>query len=271
MKKTILLISIMLISVLLISCTQNSVPELEEDVTTPESVLLLCVVCNELKVEEEHCFDWQSEMIERNNARNAERDAQEEKNVAPTPTPEPQSPRFIDYGFTLSEHDVPVKYINQAYENEKDINALVIATDFYIQQSLTHTDWTIEKDDWEWRFLRFTVEYSAARSWDYYFSLFDYNLIDLSDQIKESNNHILTTFIVNYNGSEHISYYYCSYGQSYLNLVEGKGKSDFAFSVLVPEGYDDIVIAFYNGINLLKDPTTYAEIIDEDTVFFRFG
>jgi hypothetical protein len=87
MKKTILLISIILFNALLINCTQPApqsatVPEEEVVVTTPEPVLLLCVVCDELKVEGEHCFDWQSEMIERNNARRAEREAQEERDAA---------------------------------------------------------------------------------------------------------------------------------------------------------------------------------------------
>jgi hypothetical protein len=87
MKKTILLISIMLITALPIGCTQTApqiVPALEEEVvvTTPEPVLLLCVVCDELKVENEHCYDWQSEMIERNNARRAEREAQDENDAA---------------------------------------------------------------------------------------------------------------------------------------------------------------------------------------------
>jgi hypothetical protein len=86
-KKTILLISIMLISALPIGCTQTapqSVPVLEEEmvIATPEPVLSLCVICDELKVESEHCFDWHSEIAERNNAKMAESEAHEEDKAA---------------------------------------------------------------------------------------------------------------------------------------------------------------------------------------------
>lgn len=40
-----------------------------------EPVLLSCVVCEEYKVEDEHCYDWQASMIERLDRERAEREA----------------------------------------------------------------------------------------------------------------------------------------------------------------------------------------------------
>jgi len=84
MKKIILPVSITLISILLIGCAQTAPQDTPapEETATHEPVLLLCSVCDEMKVEDEHCHDWQAEMIERNNAERAERERQAEIDAA---------------------------------------------------------------------------------------------------------------------------------------------------------------------------------------------
>lgn len=82
MRKRIIVLSIIALFAVfalpsLIGCNTAPVETeyIPEVVQTPEPVLLLCVVCEEYKVEDEHCYDWQATLIERLDRERAEREA----------------------------------------------------------------------------------------------------------------------------------------------------------------------------------------------------
>jgi len=232
---------------------------------------------------------------------------------------EPLSPRFLEYGFTASEHGVWVPFVTRANRSDTRIEGQIIGGiggGFDIADAVSFKDngepyiksyfspewredsnirwegdqWILETDGFEmplpieedmifepgfeWRIISieayFNCEVAYRDGWFFSSRLLDYYSIDLStddaDNRRMGNDEtgVMHTFTVYFNGND----YECK------SMIYSHSDSEsiyFVFSFSVPIGYDGVVLAFANAGNLRDDNSTLADVIDEDTVFFRIG
>jgi len=217
---------------------------------------------------------------------------------------EPIPPRFEEYGFTLSEHGIQVPYLTVSFDGNSSVIGQITVVDYDVfdyaifneEDGLRSwgglgADWRTDLDfdhiaevtrrandgdkviadaDGEWRYIVLTVDFTAEnKGFRAAYSMINYYSLDLSGLIGDgdggfSEPDTLMAFTLNYNGNDYESWvYHRQFGDSYsLNLQ---------FYVFVPVGYDGMMLAFMNRGNFSDNPSIYADIIDEDTVFFRVG
>lgn len=228
---------------------------------------------------------------------------------------EPLTPRFVEYGFTISEHGVQVPYITisrNAPENNNIVDATVIVTDFSIYDTFglieiidmgndgimvsgTYSDlsdlegWrdgefeqfisslledgAILDPEFEWRVITFEVNFTGdvayRHGFNYTHGFVDYYSIDLfSDAPMGAIAGEFSSFTVNFNGND----YECKRIHSRFGGWNGNTATIYLiYNFFVPVGYDGVVMAFANADYVSNDTLTLADLIDEDTVFFKVG
>ena len=221
---------------------------------------------------------------------------------------EPLPPRFLEYGFSLSPHGVQVPYVTSSQKNKR-VEAQVRVTDFLFADGLNMSEATLsdgmltgmvwtdfnEENNWrdggweevisslqgdgyiidtdyEWRFIEFEVEFTGGAAysdgWLLRRGYLDYYSINLSDPAGAGAGvGELSSFTINFNGID----YDCKVIHDMINFGWNGNRNivRYTYRFFVPVGYDGIVVAFANAGNIIDETSKNADVIDDDTVFFR--
>ena len=173
---------------------------------------------------------------------------------------EPIPPVFESLGFELSDIGVKYTYKSCYKEDMSDAKGEVTVKDVRI----TDGDEYFElKDGYEWVIASCLVECAPnPKMFQIGLERTDYYSYDLGTA--------LTANVVNYYGVE----YEVVSKTQILESIDT--KMDFEIGFLVPNGYDGVILFFFNDYNSMvldyDDPdlvVTYGDYIDGDTLFFR--